>query len=326
MVKKLVRVLLSIIKQFFKRLYQIIVFFGVYGLLATAFIVPLGLVIYPLIWLFIVLIVWLKHLELQRWAKGNIILFGSRGGGKTTLFDYLISKEEAPLCNVPIQHAEVVDPGIYYSSISPNTALEYLRGNVTKVDKNWNFEGRPYYLDDGALYLPNYLDYELKRLFPSMGLQVPINRHLYGTYNVINTQDLDRTYKLVRELQTDGYIKALKVVGKSWFWNQIPILKKYLIVKYRYYQNYNSASQGLLPFSKLGITNELGKSIYTTNASALKEQYIATNGIIFDGFIIRKKSKMKFNTRYYHDVFFEETNIKIDEYELFDLLQFTSQK
>jgi len=135
-------------------------------------------------------------------------------------------------------------------------------------------------------------------------LQLPAIRHIYGTYNPIQAQNIERLYKPLRELQDDGYIKALRTIGKSWLWRKLPVLRKYFVVSYRYYENLETALKGKLPFSRLGITNEIAQKLYMTTASAMKEQYIAENGEIEQGYVFVKRKTIKYDTRYYHKVFF----------------------
>lgn len=69
------------------------------------------------------------------------------------------------------------------------------------------------------------MDNQLKKFYPSLSALLPINRHLYDAHMIITTQDINRPYKLLRELQTDFAIKAIKSHGFGWLWNAIPLLR-----------------------------------------------------------------------------------------------------
>lgn len=270
-----------------------------------SYFVPYGL---PF-WIVFFFIVWIlsfrQSMRYYSYAKDNVIIFGGRGRGKGMLFQKLAISLRKFLSNIYYgENTIVTEPKTYYNSISPNTALNFLSGKVTAVKKHDDWEGIPYLLDDTALYFPNYNDNVLKTLYPSITLKIPVLRHLYGTYTVFNVQQIERIWKPLRELQDGGYIKALRVRGKSWFWRQLPVLRKYFIVSYRYYEMEQAALNGMLPFNRTGITNDLASKLYMSTAKALQEMYESANGKIFDGWLFVPRKKIKYDTRIYHYVFF----------------------
>src|SRR5690606_2960764 len=142
----------------------------------------------------------------DRYCQGNGIIFGARGSGKGLLLNKRIntdkSKAGKPFCNVPYRNVELINVKEYIDSIYPNTTEDFINNSVKVVEKKHKFEGRNVYWDDIAVYAPNYLDHQLKKLYPSLSALLPINRHLYDAYMIITVQDLNRPYKLLRELQT----------------------------------------------------------------------------------------------------------------------------
>lgn len=277
-----------------------------WSLLVTMVVITL---IFPIMWLItplllIIVVTLLKMAEnnYRNYAHQNIIIFGGRGKGKGLLFQKAINLETQVLSNIDYgKDCTVVSPSVYFESIKPNTFKQMIEGKHTQVKLNPNWEKVPYYLDDTAVYFPNTEDSYLKQTYKSMNLFIVIQRHLYNSYTVINTQSLERVYKNLRELQTDGYIKALGTYGKQehYIWNRLPILRHFMAVKYRYYENYDSAVNGLLPFEKLGLINRTSEPLYTTTASALKEQYEGQNGVIRDGIAWLGKKNINYNTRYF---------------------------
>lgn len=275
------------------------------GSYVAMFVVPYWIVIYPLLILIIRIIIKIKHMQFLNYAEGNTIIHGGRGKGKGILFQYLALKQSEILSNVYFgTNTIITDPKQFFESIKPNTSKMMVEGTHQTVIKNDKWEGVPYLLDDTAVYFPNYLDNLLKSIYPSMSLMIPIQRHLYDSWTCLNVQDIERVYKVLRELQTDGYIKALKTMGKGYIWNRLPVLRKYMFTKWRYHEKIDSAINNVLPFSKLGLINRTSDPLYTTTASAMKEVYEGQNGVIVDGFIFLKKKHIYYDTRYFHKVLF----------------------
>lgn len=275
------------------------------GSFIAMFVVPYWIIIYPLLILIIRIVIKVKHMEFLKYAEGNTIIHGGRGKGKGILFQYLALKQKSLLSNMYFgSNTEIVSPKVYFESISPNTSKMMVEGTHQIVKKHEEWEGKPYLLDDTIVYFPNYLDNLLKVIYPSMSLKIPIQRHLYNSWTCLNVQSIERIYKVLRELQTDGYIKALRTYGTGYIWNRLPVLRKYMMTKWRYHENLDSAMANKLPFSKLGLVNRSTDVLYTTTASALKEQYEGENGVIVDGFIWLKRKHIYYDTRYFHKVLF----------------------
>lgn len=275
------------------------------ALFVAMLIVPFWIIIFPTLLLILKLIIVFKHRQFNNLIEQNVIIHGGRGKGKGLLFQFSILNQKKVLSNVPFgENTTILNPSLYFNSIKPNDTDNMINDKVSIVKKVEEWENVPYYLDDTAVYFPNYNDTQLKKIYPSMSLFIPIQRHLYDTYTVINVQDINRVYKILRELQTDGYIKALQTIGKGYIMQRLPYLRKRLIVKYRYHENLESAINNRLPFSKMGIINRSTDSLYTSSASAMKESYNGQNGEIKDGFIIIKRKDIKYDTRYFHEKLF----------------------
>ncbi|MEM4395815.1 MAG: hypothetical protein QXW48_04470, partial [Thermoplasmata archaeon] len=217
-------------------------------------IVPYWIIIYPILILVIKLIVFINHKKLLSYAEGNTIVHGNRGAGKGLIFQYVANKQSKILSNVYFgSNTILTSPKEYFESISPNTSALMVANMNIKVNKREEWEKVPYFLDDTAIYFPNYLDSQLKKDYKSMSLFIPLLRHLYDSWVIMNVQDIERSYKILRELQTDGYIKALRSYGKGYIWNKMPILRKYMMVKWRYHEKLESAVNNVIPFNRLGI-------------------------------------------------------------------------
>ena len=167
--------------------------------------------------------------------------------------------------------------------LGKNTFENVLNDNIIKCD--WNYqENCDFFISDCGIYLPSQYDYVLHKKFGGLPLFYALSRHI-GLHNVhCNCQNLERIWKPLRE-QADYYIKCLKV-------NKMPL---FLILHYRIYDKYSSA-QNDIRVAKGGI---FGKS------DNLKV-HDANVGIVKEKFIILSKRNIKYNSRYFKDMFIQE--------------------
>lgn len=266
---------------------------------------PYASLVYILIiplWLLIKLF---SYFKLKKLVTKSIIIYGARGSGKGILFNSAIRYYDAVLSNMDYgPNCKIISPYDYFESIAPNSFKNAITNDWFKVEKNDYYEGKPYFLDDTNVYFPNTEDSYLNKTYKSLPCTVTLLRHLYNVPLIINAQDLERPYKRLRELQLDGYVKALNTIGFGYISSRLPIIRHYAITSYRYYESLNSALSGLLPFSQLGIINSGSDVLYTSSASALKKQYDATNGEIYEGLCYIKKKQLTYDTRYFHSLIF----------------------
>lgn len=294
--------------------FQKIIYFSViisYFIILISYF-KITIIISILLTIFIIIFFTIKNNKFEKQSNGNGIIAGGRGKGKGLLLNKKINldRNDKHYCNVPYNdRTEVINIKEYIDSIAPNTTDNFINNSVEVIKKIDKFEGRNIYWDDIAVYAPNYMDAQLKKYYPSLSALLPINRHLYNAYMIITVQDFNRPYKILRELQTDFGIKAIKTFGdyKDLIFNSIPILRNFLFTKYIYYENLNSAMNGLLPFDAKGIINETLKHGILTAGQATKEAYEATNGVIRYGWVSQRKNKVNYDTRYFHQLVYNET-------------------
>ena len=306
--------------NYLKRLdiFQKIIHFGILiSLIVVSIIQPVFLILLLIGILIFTAYCMKSNKVFENYVEGNGIIFGSRGSGKGLLLNKRIntdtSKNGKPFCNVAYKNCELINVKEYIDSILPNTTENFIEGNVKVVKKNHKFEGRNVYWDDIAVYAPNYLDHTLKKMYPSLSALLPINRHLYDAYMIITVQDINRPYKMLRELQTDFAVKAVKSSGWGYIWTAIPFLNLITTTKYIYYENTDAASYGLLPFRARGIVNKSMRHALLTAGQATKEEYEAKFGKIFYGRIWQLKKNIGYDTRYFHEVVFGYPANKIEE-------------
>jgi hypothetical protein len=245
-----------------------------------------------------------KNNQLLKQAQGNGIIYGARGKGKGLLLNYIIRNDiTKPFCNVEYNGAELLtNISEYFNSIAPLTIDDFILDTITPIEKNIKFEGRNVYIDDVNVYLPNWNDSQLKKKYPSLPPLLAINRHLYNAHCIITTQDRERPYKILKELQSDFSIKAVKTIGFSFIWNCIPFLRCFVITKYIYHELPKSAD--VLPFQGKALVNESIKDGYLTSGQATKSVFNSTHGIIKCGKVTQLKKNINYDTRYFHKLVF----------------------
>jgi len=218
----------------------------------------------------------------------NVIVFGKKGMGKDLIFQKVINvRKERCHANIPYGRFNDVVP-IGSLSVAPNTFKEVIEGNTSKVKRIYN-DGEDFYISDGGIYLPSQYDSQLDKLYPSFPIFYALSRHLYNCNVHVNTQYLGRVWKKLRE-QADAYVMACGVIKLPFF----------LICRFRYYDNYDTAEAMKLPMSS-ALLNSFNK--------AEKNVMLAENGVIRNGFFFILKKHIKYDTRYFEKVFFTADDI-----------------
>lgn len=251
---------------------------------------------YPIAWL----IFTLQGMRLVKYGQANNIVFGGKGKGKSLIFQYLINHDKQPLGNIDFGKNKVVPPFQFFESIRPNTSRTMIDNTLTIVQKITSFEGRNYYFDDTNMFAPNIEDSYLKQHYKSMALFILGQRHYYNSCTILNAQSLDRIYKNLRELQLDGYIKARGQLGFGKLLSYLPIFRKYVFLSYIYYEQYETANSGKLPYKEIAVLDKTLSPLHVGAGRALEKIYNAENGLIFSGFVALKKKHIYFDTREYH--------------------------
>lgn len=224
---------------------------------------------------------------LKEIKQDSLIVFGKKGKGKTLLFSEMtrMDKKHGYLSNTDFKHKkqQIIKPAEI--SVKPNTWADILEGKIVKIDRK-DFENKPVYLDDAGIYFPNFADSLLKRLYDCMPPAFAIWRHLYNAPIHINSQDVNRVWKLLKE-QQNGAIQCRKT------WRLGP----FAIIHCTYYSNLESAAKELLPM-KENIFNKYNK--------AELNLYNANNGMIKDFVIFAPTWRNKYDSRYFRTKFFKD--------------------
>lgn len=316
--KKLKNRLLNFIKvlkakKWYQKLWFLIdiVIHIVFALLMFKYLI-VRIIVFVFVAIILIWALW-QNKRFDNATNGNGVIAGGRGSGKGMLLNKKINldKNEKHFCNVSYNNkTELINIKDYIDSIKPITTFNFINNDIKTIQKNYKYEKTNVYWDDVAVYAPNYYDNELKRYYPSLSALLPINRHLYDAYMIITTQDFERPYKLLRELQTDFMVKAIKTSGWSGLFNYLPFIRYFVFTKYIYYENKNSATAGVLPFKAKGLLNESLKHGILTAGQSTKEVYQSQHGKIFYGWVSQMKRNVNYDTRIFHEKVFGNKDYK----------------
>lgn len=226
------------------------------------------------------------RLLLRRYQRDSLIVFGKKGKGKTLLFSEMTRNEKKGyLSTTQFFHKgeEIVNYDVL--NVAPNDWEGVLNGKIEKIDRQ-PYEGKGVYLDDAGIFLPNFADSMLKKKYPSMPIAYAVWRHLYNAPIHINSQAVERTYKLIRE-QADGFIQVRGVIR----------IGALAFVRCTYYDRINSAKEELSP---------MPSRIFNKFSKAEGDQFRAMHGEIKDFLIFAPSWRNRYDSRYFHSVFFGE--------------------
>lgn len=219
----------------------------------------------------------------KHFNNSNVIVFGKKGSGKDVIFNYITNTKKKYYSNIPYtnKNYEIVVPN--QLRLGDNTFENMLNDSVSKC--TWKFEeGVDFFFSDCGIYLPSQYDSILHKKYKGLPLVYAVSRHL-GNHNIhCNAQNLERIWKALRE-QADIYIKCLKTIKLPFF----------LVVKYRTYDKYSSAVNDI----------RVTKGGLFSTSDTIKVQH-ANYGEIEEKFIILSKRKIKYDSRYFKQVFIKE--------------------
>lgn len=230
------------------------------------------------------------RLLLKRYQRDSLIVFGKKGKGKTLLFSEMTRNEKRGyLSTTSFYHKgeQIIDYDVL--NVAPNDWESVLNGKITPIDRK-PYERMGVYLDDAGIFLPNFADSMLKKKYPSMPIAYAVWRHLYNAPIHINSQAVERTYKLIRE-QADGFIQVRGCIRFFGF----------AFIRCTYYDRINSAKMELSP---------MPSRIFNKFSKAEVDQFRAMNGEITDFLIFAPTWRNKYDDRYFKSVFFKEDTSK----------------
>lgn len=239
-------------------------------------------IIILLIIIFIIFLInFLNKNELKKYFNNsNVIVYGVKGSGKDIIFNMITNSRKFYYSNIPYSNPNYELFNLYDLQLGNNTFENLINNNIQKVE--WKFKEKiDFFISDGGCYLPSQYDYLLHKYYKGLPLTYALSRHI-GLHNIhINSQNLERIWKALRE-QSDIYIKCLKTI-------KLPFI---LITKYRIYDKYSSAVNDIR-VCKGGLL-KTSDTIKVQNANV---------GLIKEKFVINFKFKIKYNSRYFKQIF-----------------------
>lgn len=227
-----------------------------------------------------------KKALVECFENGNTIVFGLKGCGKDLCFNKVINARNKPCyANIPYNKELCVEKPLNDFSVEPNTFENILNDNV-KLIKKINKESQDMYISDGGIFLPSQYSNTLIKKYPSLPIYYALNRHLTNSNIHINSQYLGRIWDKLRE-HSAYYIKAVHTSNIFGF----------LITEFIVYDRYDSAMAQLEPYVATGL-------IKHSESRANEEDFAAKHGSIKRYYIIQHKSKVYYDSRYFHKVFY----------------------
>lgn len=229
--------------------------------------------------------------------NGSVMVFGLRGTGKDTLFNYVINKRKKKyISNVDYTGGKgyIKQNILEQTNCGGNTPKTLAEEKIIYYEYPYE-DGIDYYISDAQAYFPSQDFGTLNNRYKSLPLFQGISRHL-GACNVhCNTQNLNRLWDKFRE-QSDTYIRCRKATYKPWLkidFKNKKIKKTYRVkLKYTIYDNYESALARLEPYPK-GHGKEY---------RAQKANYEATHGNIINR-TITFEQKNQYDSRIFKTMF-----------------------
>lgn len=226
-----------------------------------------------------------KRRLIKTFRNNNVIVFGKKGTGKDLLTEEIISCRKAPYYSNIDYGGKCTLIKADDMKLGKNTYNNFIKGVIEPTKKEWN-ENIDWYFSDVGIILPSQYDSILHKYYPSYPIFYALSRHLYNANVHVNTQNLERVWKALRE-QADSYIKTLKVIKLGFCF----------LIKTRQFDRYQSAVNDIRPI-KHRLLNKYSKGDQDT--------YEASNGEIKEGWLIVWRWHIKYDTRAYHKIVFGE--------------------
>lgn len=225
---------------------------------------------------------------LKEVSKDSLIVFGKKGKGKTFFFSWLArSCHKGYASTTSFKHKNELLISYKDINTEPNSWSNVLNNDITHIEKNPLLEGKPVFLDDAGVYLPNFADSTLKKEYSSLPISFAVWRHLYNAPIHINSQDVNRCWKMVRE-QADGFIRVRKT-------NRLGPIS---FIHWTYYDRFASAEEEI---------NPLRSVLFNKFSKANLEEFKAKYGVVRNGVVVCINRHHKYDSRYFHYSFFGYT-------------------
>ncbi len=140
--------------------------------------------------------------------------------------------------------------------VAPNTYENFFQGRYIVVKKVLE-EDNLFLYSEGGLSFPNFLDNQLKKIYSSAPLGIALARQLWGLKFIVNTQNIERVWKMFRE-QIGDYI-----ICNSCRYNVFRLGGRVVVLKCSYFRR-QILSDKIEKIRDLKIVFKLRKDHYDT--------------------------------------------------------------
>lgn len=224
-----------------------------------------------------------KNWLINKFKKGNVIVFGNKGKGKDLVFQKVIKWRQKEKYFSNLNYGFKFNPISLKELDMKNDYNNFINEKLIFEEKK-QFEGSDIYISDCGIYLPSQHDTLLHKTYKGLPIMYALSRQLYNNNIHTNVQNLEREWKALREIG-DTYIWAYKTIKIFGF----------LITKIYVYERYQTAVNRTLP---------LKISIFDKDNNLQRKQFYATNGEIESMYIINRIKTNKYDTRAFHQKVF----------------------
>lgn len=220
----------------------------------------------------------------------NVGVYGRKRKGKDLLFQKVIIARKEPYCaNITYGYNLVKTIDLADLNLGKNTYKNFIDGTIQKQPRMF-FERVDNYVSDSGNALPSQYQKELIIRYPSMPLFLSFQGHLYDSNTHFNYNgEYVRLWDKARE-QVDSIYRAL---------GNIVVPKIGIFARYRYYERVQTAEANLGPY----VSNKI---LDSSQNKALMKQYYAQNGLIKDMYIFISFRAIKYDTRAFEKVIFDD--------------------
>lgn len=222
---------------------------------------------------------------IKMFERGAVSVCGMRGSGKDLLTANVVVRRKKPYVSNIDYGGQYMPFNYRLIDCGMNTYKQLLENECNKYDFPY-CDGADIYLSDCGIYFPSQYCSNLNKDYPYLPTFMALSRQL-GECNVhTNAQNLNRVWDKIRE-QSDTYIMTLRCL-------YIPLVK-FVIMKIRIYENYDSAAARVRPCRvRVPLLNPTRRQ----NALLYKDDFINRHGEITEHFLFFR-NKSKYNTRYF---------------------------
>lgn len=135
--------------------------------------------------------------------KYSVNVSGSKGSGKDVVIANVIARRKKPYisnCDYKCKKSQYYPWEYAKLDVGGNTYLDFINGTLKPYEFPYP-DGTDIYLSDSGVYFPSQYDYDLDKRFKNFPIFLALSRQLGDCYVHTNSQDPERPWKKIREMQ-----------------------------------------------------------------------------------------------------------------------------